>query len=72
MTVRTQPYNSYQNEGALPFIICIIKSQMNGEEAEMGEINFQFDGTEETAKFTAKDCDSLNNFQLVNKVSGKC
>lgn len=41
---------------------------MNGNEPEIGEVSFQFNGEEETAKFTAKDCDSLNNFQLDNKV----
>lgn len=38
------------------------------DQPEVGIISYQINGTKETAKFTAKDCDSLNNFQLENKV----
>lgn len=43
---------------------------MIDNEPEIGEIVYQLNDndTEETAKFTANDCDSLNNFQLDNKV----
>ncbi len=41
---------------------------MNGNEPEIGEITYELNGTKEAAKFTANDCDSLNNFQLDNKV----
>lgn len=58
-------------------VIKLPYREMNGRkitvidnEPEIGEIVYQLNDndTEETAKFTANDCDSLNNFQLDNKV----
>lgn len=44
------------------------KLTTNGDVPEIGTISYQMNGTKETVNFTAKDCDSLNNFQIDNKV----
>ncbi|XP_065221818.1 cold shock domain-containing protein E1 isoform X1 [Planococcus citri] len=44
------------------------KITTNGEGPKIGSICYQMNGVKETANFTAKDCDSLNNFQIDNKV----